>query len=59
MQVLRANGDSIFPAVGAAVKSLSSPCRHSPRSCSLFGPGQAECGVGVKAESLIHMQDVR
>lgn len=59
MQVLRANGDSIFPAVGAAVKSLSSPCRHSPRSCSLFGPAQAECGVGVKAESLIHMQDVR
>lgn len=59
VQVLGANGDSIFPAVGAAVKSLSSPCRHSPRSCSLFGPGQAECGVGIRAESLAHMWGAR
>lgn len=31
---LRAGGDSIFPAVGATVKSLSFSCGHSPRSCS-------------------------
>lgn len=56
---LGVHGDFIFPAAGAAARSLSSPRGDPPGSCSrLASPrlasGQAGQGVGIRAESLAH-----